>query len=82
MKNLLTERCPTGIQNRGPRLRHPVRCGSRLPGTPTSHTFLGNLYGEAQLLAFARAYQDATGFHLLHPKVELGKQQFASVHSE
>jgi Asp-tRNA(Asn)/Glu-tRNA(Gln) amidotransferase A subunit family amidase len=43
------------------------------PGTPTSLTFLGNLYGEAQLLAFARAYQDATAFHLLHPKVELGK---------
>jgi hypothetical protein len=30
------------------------------------------LYGEAQLLALARAYQDATGFHLLHPKLELG----------
>ena len=42
------------------------------PGTPTSLTFLGNLYGEAQLLALARAYQDATGFHLLHPKLELG----------
>jgi Asp-tRNA(Asn)/Glu-tRNA(Gln) amidotransferase A subunit family amidase len=43
------------------------------PGTPTSLTFLGNLYGEVQLLTFARAYQDATGFHLLHPKVQLGK---------
>jgi len=40
------------------------------PGTPTSLTFLGNLYGEAKLLAFARAYQEATGFHLLHPKLE------------
>jgi Asp-tRNA(Asn)/Glu-tRNA(Gln) amidotransferase A subunit family amidase len=39
------------------------------PGTPTSLTFLGKLYGEAELLAFARAYQDATGFHLLHPKL-------------
>jgi hypothetical protein len=28
------------------------------------------LYGEAKLLAFARAYQEATGFHLLHPKLE------------
>jgi Asp-tRNA(Asn)/Glu-tRNA(Gln) amidotransferase A subunit family amidase len=37
------------------------------PGTPTSLTFLGKLYGEAELLAFARAYQDATGFHLRHP---------------
>jgi Asp-tRNA(Asn)/Glu-tRNA(Gln) amidotransferase A subunit family amidase len=39
------------------------------PGTPTSLTFLGKLYGEAQLLAFARAYQEATGFHLQHPEL-------------
>ncbi len=39
------------------------------PGTPTSLTFLGKLYGEAELLAFARAFQEATGFHLRHPKV-------------
>ena len=39
------------------------------PGTPTSLTFLGKLYREAELLAFARAYQEATGFHLLHPKL-------------
>ena len=38
------------------------------PGTPASLTFLGRLYGEAALLAFARAYQEASGFHLLHPK--------------
>jgi Asp-tRNA(Asn)/Glu-tRNA(Gln) amidotransferase A subunit family amidase len=38
------------------------------PGTPVSLTFLGQLYGEAKLLAFARAYQEATGFHLRHPK--------------
>src|SRR5215470_1447488 len=37
------------------------------PGTPTSLTFLGKLFGEAELLAFARAYQEATGFHLHHP---------------
>lgn len=48
------------------------------PGTPTSLTFIGQLYGEAKLLAFAKAYQDATGFHLKHPKLdaemaELGK---------
>jgi len=40
------------------------------PGTPTSLTFLGTLYGEAELLAIARAYQEATGFHLQHPKLE------------
>jgi Asp-tRNA(Asn)/Glu-tRNA(Gln) amidotransferase A subunit family amidase len=39
------------------------------PGTPVSLTFLGPLYGEANLLAFARAYQDATGFHRQHPKL-------------
>jgi Asp-tRNA(Asn)/Glu-tRNA(Gln) amidotransferase A subunit family amidase len=39
------------------------------PGTLASLTFLGNLYGEAKLLALAQAYQEATGFHLLHPKM-------------
>ena len=39
------------------------------PGTPVSLTFLGRLYGEAQLLSFARAYQNSTGFHLEHPKL-------------
>ena len=39
------------------------------PGTPVSLTFLGQLYGEERLLAFARAYQDATTFHLQHPKL-------------
>ena len=40
------------------------------PGTPVSLTFLGQLYGEAKLLAFARAYQNATDFHLQHPKLQ------------
>src|SRR5882762_8655287 len=39
------------------------------PGTPVSLTFLGNLYGEAKMLALARAYQEATGFHRLYPKL-------------
>lgn len=39
------------------------------PGTPVSLTFLGPLYGEEKMLAFGRAYQDATKFHLLHPKL-------------
>jgi Asp-tRNA(Asn)/Glu-tRNA(Gln) amidotransferase A subunit family amidase len=39
------------------------------PHTPVSLTFLGKLYGEAALLSFARAYQDATGFHLQHPNL-------------
>ena len=40
------------------------------PGTPASITFLGPLYSEARLAAFARAYQEKTGFHKLHPKLE------------
>jgi len=39
------------------------------PGTPVSITFLGGLYDEARLLAFAQAYQQKTGFHRLHPKL-------------
>jgi Asp-tRNA(Asn)/Glu-tRNA(Gln) amidotransferase A subunit family amidase len=39
------------------------------PGTPVSLTFLGQLYGEGKLLAFARAYQQANDYHLLHPKL-------------
>jgi Asp-tRNA(Asn)/Glu-tRNA(Gln) amidotransferase A subunit family amidase len=34
---------------------------------PTALTFTGRLYGESELLAVARAYQDATGFHLRRP---------------
>ena len=41
------------------------------PGTPVSLTFLGNLYGEAKLLAFARAYQEATGFHKHLPNLDV-----------
>ncbi|HET8966638.1 MAG TPA: amidase [Candidatus Acidoferrum sp.] len=39
------------------------------PGTPLSLTFLGQLFGEATLLLFARAYQNATDFHLQYPKL-------------
>ncbi len=40
------------------------------PGTPVSLTFLAGHYQDAKLAAFARAYQDATGFHKLHPKLD------------
>jgi Asp-tRNA(Asn)/Glu-tRNA(Gln) amidotransferase A subunit family amidase len=36
-------------------------------GTPTSITFIGRLFDEARLIAFAKVYQDATGFHKKHP---------------
>jgi Asp-tRNA(Asn)/Glu-tRNA(Gln) amidotransferase A subunit family amidase len=45
--------------------------GFRDDGTPVSITFLGGLYEEGKLLAVARAYQEATGFHLRHPVVPL-----------
>ncbi len=39
------------------------------PGTPVSLTFLGGLYSDARLAAFASAYQQKTGFHHVHPKL-------------
>jgi Asp-tRNA(Asn)/Glu-tRNA(Gln) amidotransferase A subunit family amidase len=39
------------------------------PGTPVSVTFLAGHYQDAKLCAFARAYQQATGFEKLHPKL-------------
>lgn len=39
-------------------------------GTPSSMTFVGKLYAEAEILALAKFYQDATGFHLQHPVLD------------
>ncbi len=38
-------------------------------GTPTSICFIGKLFGEAELLAVAKRYQDATDFHRKHPVI-------------
>ncbi|MEK6553556.1 MAG: amidase, partial [Bacteroidota bacterium] len=38
-------------------------------GTPTSFTFIGNLFDEARLIAFAKIYQDATDHHKKHPQL-------------
>jgi Asp-tRNA(Asn)/Glu-tRNA(Gln) amidotransferase A subunit family amidase len=38
-------------------------------GLPTSISFVGQLFGEAELLAVAKAYQDSTSFHLQHPQL-------------
>jgi Asp-tRNA(Asn)/Glu-tRNA(Gln) amidotransferase A subunit family amidase len=49
---------------------HPTLC---MPNTftkaemPTSVTFTGKLFGETDLLAVAKAFQDATGHHLKRP---------------
>jgi Asp-tRNA(Asn)/Glu-tRNA(Gln) amidotransferase A subunit family amidase len=40
-------------------------------GTPGSFTFYARPFGEAELLAVAKAYQDATGFHLKHPTLAI-----------
>jgi Asp-tRNA(Asn)/Glu-tRNA(Gln) amidotransferase A subunit family amidase len=53
-----------------PRLRDNGELEPGGPGTPLSLTFLGQLYGEAKLLAVAKAYQDNTEFHLQHPKLD------------
>jgi Asp-tRNA(Asn)/Glu-tRNA(Gln) amidotransferase A subunit family amidase len=50
---------------------HPaavVPNGFATDGTPTSVTFNGRLFGESEILALAKAYQQATGFHTRHPR--------------
>ena len=39
-------------------------------GTPTSLTFFARPFMETELLALVKAYQDATGHHLKHPKLD------------
>lgn len=49
---------------------HPcvvVPNGFSAAGAPTSIYFLGKLFGEAELLALAKRYQDATDYHRKHP---------------
>jgi Asp-tRNA(Asn)/Glu-tRNA(Gln) amidotransferase A subunit family amidase len=43
--------------------------GFRKEGRPTSITFMGKLFGEGKLLQVAKIYQEATDFHLKHPKL-------------
>lgn len=50
---------------------HPaviVPCGF-IDGEPATIVFNGKLFGEAETLAVAKSYQDATDFHLRHPKL-------------
>ncbi len=49
---------------------HPtvvVPSGVNDKGKPASLTFTGKLYGEAAVLAVAKAFQDATDFHRRQP---------------
>ena len=57
---------PNGFRgDDAPKLRKYTDGGG--PGTPVSITFLGNLFDDARLCAFARAYQEKTGWHRKHP---------------
>ena len=57
---------PNGFRGAdAPKLRTYEHGGG--PGTPVSLTFIGKLFDDARLCAFARAYQEATGFHRVHP---------------
>jgi Asp-tRNA(Asn)/Glu-tRNA(Gln) amidotransferase A subunit family amidase len=52
---------------------HPtvvVPNGFNPEGSPTSFSFTGNLFEEAKTLRVAKAFQDATDFHLKHPDLE------------
>ncbi len=49
---------------------HPVVVvpnGFNDEGSPTSISFLGNLFDEATILSVAKVYQNATKFDELHP---------------
>ncbi len=51
---------------------HPVVVlpnGFKENGSPTSISFLGNLYDEGTILAIAAAYQEATDFHKKRPEL-------------
>jgi Asp-tRNA(Asn)/Glu-tRNA(Gln) amidotransferase A subunit family amidase len=39
-------------------------------GSPTALTFYGRPFGDSHVLAVARAYQDASGFHLKKPNLD------------
>jgi len=39
-------------------------------GNPTSISFIGDLFEEGKALRVAKAFQDATGFHLKHPSLD------------
>ena len=52
---------------------HPalaVPIGFNDEGLPASLTFFAKPFGESELLAVAKAYQDATGHHLKHPDLD------------
>ena len=52
---------------------HPtvvLPCGPPDDESPTSLSFIGDLFEEAKALRLAKAYQDSTDFHLTHPDLD------------
>ena len=43
-------------------------------GQPTALAFIGRVFGDAEMLAVAKAYQDATEWHLKHPPLDAGRR--------
>jgi Asp-tRNA(Asn)/Glu-tRNA(Gln) amidotransferase A subunit family amidase len=43
--------------------------GFKETGSPTSISFLGNMFDEGTILAVAAAYQEATEFHKKRPRL-------------
>lgn len=74
MKEIDVVVTPTGTMTSLTNLTgHPaviVPNGFRENGTPTSITFIGNLFAESKTLRLAKAFQDATDFHLQHPNLD------------
>ena len=66
--------CPTWAGNQAAITNltgHPaisIPTGLNKNNTPTSITFVGNLYDEATLLEVAKIYQDATQWNKMHPE--------------
>ncbi len=47
-----------------------VPTGFTSKGTLTSITFMGRLFDEGKIIAFAKMFQDATDYHKKHPKMD------------
>jgi Asp-tRNA(Asn)/Glu-tRNA(Gln) amidotransferase A subunit family amidase len=41
-------------------------------GSPAALTFYGRPFQDTEIIALAKAYQDASGFHLKHPNLDAG----------
>jgi Asp-tRNA(Asn)/Glu-tRNA(Gln) amidotransferase A subunit family amidase len=48
-------------------------------GSPTALTFYGRPFSEREILALSKAYQDASGFHLKHPVLDVAPPTQKSV---